>query len=258
MSEVLIDKHEHIATIQINRPDQRNALTLETPREIYEAVRDVSADDSVRVVIFRGVGKDFCCGADINAAAKADESDQSLQSDLRIYDTSLMLHEMRAVTIAAIRGGCAGAGFSWACACDLRVGSTNVRMNTAFLNVAVAGDMAGPWFLSRIVGSGLARDLYFLPRKLEAPEALSIGLLNRVFADESFESELAEMAGRIASAAPLALAAMKSNFVEAERTTLPSYIALEGERHERLLKSEDRKEAFMAFLEKRKAIFKGA
>ncbi len=89
---------------------------------------------------------------------------------------------MPAVTIAAISGACAGAGFGWACACDLRVASQTARFNTAFLDVGVAGDMGGPWTLPRIVGAAKARELYFLPGKFDAAEALRIGLVSRVSA----------------------------------------------------------------------------
>ena len=103
---------------------------------------------------------------------------------------------MPAVTIAAINGACAGAGFGWACACDFRFATASARFNTAFLEVGIAGDMGGPWTLARIVGPAVARELYMLPTKIDAAEALRIGLVSRVFDDDVFLDEVAAIVGR--------------------------------------------------------------
>lgn len=246
-----------VATIAINRPDARNSLTVETTSEVYAAVRHVATQADVRVVVFRGVGRDFCCGADLHGFGKDSSGDEPRRAELDFYHAATLLHEMRAVTIAAIRGGCAGAGFGWACACDFRVADESMRINTAFLDVGVAGDMGIPWFLPRLVGSGRARDLSFFPRKLLAAEALDIGLLSRVWSTATFEAELDQLVARLAGSPPLALATLKSNYVEAERMGLSSYILLESERHNRLFQTEDRAEAFAAYVEKRAGKFRG-
>ena len=168
-----------------------------------------------------------------------------------------MLHEMPAVTIAAINGAAAGAGFGWACACDLRFAARSAIFNTAFLDVAVAGDMAGPWTLPHLVGAAKARELYFLPGKFDASEAERIGLVARVFDDERLEAEIDLVANRLAEAAPLALAGMKQNFLDGERLPLADYIDVETARHQAITDSEDTKEAFAAFVEKRTPSFKG-
>jgi 2-(1,2-epoxy-1,2-dihydrophenyl)acetyl-CoA isomerase len=164
---------------------------------------------------------------------------------------------MPAVTIAAISGACAGAGFGWACACDLRVASQTARFNSEFLDVGVAGDMGGPWTLPRILGAAKARELYFLPGKFDAAEALRIGLVSRVSPPDAFEADLAALTDRLARAAPLALTAMKANFLAAEAMGFADYIRLESEKHLRLFQSEDTTEAFKAFVEKRPPAFQG-
>ena len=164
---------------------------------------------------------------------------------------------MPCVTIAAINGACAGAGFGWALACDLRFGAASARFNTAFLDVGVAGDMGGPWTLARIVGPAKARELYFFPDKFDAETALRIGMLSRVFADDRLMPEVHAIAERLSNSAPIALRTLKSNFVEAERMDLSSYVALETERHFRMFLTEDTKEAFRAKAEKRKPQYKG-
>jgi 2-(1,2-epoxy-1,2-dihydrophenyl)acetyl-CoA isomerase len=244
-----------VATISIDRPTARNSLTRQTGLELYDAVRRVAEKREVRVCVLRGTGRDFCCGADLKAPSPV--GSENVPAAFDTYQVTVLLHEMPAVSVAAIRGGCAGAGFGWACACDLRVGDDTAVMNTAFLDVGVAGDMGVPWTLPRIIGSGRARDLSLLPRKVLAAEALEIGLLNRLWPKERFEEELGSLLTRLTGVAPQALALLKANYVEAERVGLRSFISIEAERHVRLLGSEDRMEAFRAWTEKRPGKFTG-
>jgi 2-(1,2-epoxy-1,2-dihydrophenyl)acetyl-CoA isomerase len=164
---------------------------------------------------------------------------------------------MPAVTIAAIRGGCAGAGLGWALGCDLRFAAPSAKFNTAFLDVGVAGDMGGPWSLTHLLGAAKARELYFMPRKIDAEEALRLGLVSRLFPDEAIQDEVRAIAARLADAAPIALRTMKANFLEAERLSFRDFIALESRRHIEIFKTEDTREAFRAKVEKRKPNFKG-
>ena len=164
---------------------------------------------------------------------------------------------MPAVTIAAVNGACAGAGLGWALACDFRFAAESARFNVAFLDVGVAGDMGGPWSLSRIVGSARARELYFLPGKFDAAEALRIGMVTRVFPDDRFREEVDAIVNRLTDCAPIALRTLKANFVDAERMDFAGYVALESERHFRMFETEDTREAFAAKAQKRKPQFKG-
>ena len=255
---VLVAREGPVATVTLNRPDKRNSIGGPMMVELYEALSGLAADRDVRVLVLRGQGADFCPGADVKHYGGADAAPaRPAWSSTREFNVSVLLHEMPAVTIAAISGACAGAGVGWACACDLRVASSTARFNSAFLDVGVAGDMGGPWTLPRILGAAKARELYFLPGKCDAAEALRIGLVSRVSAPEDFEAELSGLTARLARAAPLALTTMKSNFVAAEKTGLADYIALESEKHMRLFQSEDTTEAFKAVVEKRQPVFKG-
>lgn len=256
---VLVERQDAIATVSLNRPDKRNSIGGPMMAELYDALSALAADPGVRVVVFRGRGADFCPGADVKhyGGEGAGTSGRSGWSGVREFNITVLLHEMPAVTVAAISGACAGAGFGWACACDLRVASASAKFNTAFLDVGVAGDMGGPWTLPRLVGAAKARELYFLPGKFDAEEALRIGLVSRVFEPDAFEAEVQALAARLAAAAPLALTAMKANFLAAERMGFSDYIALESEKHSRLFQSEDTTEAFRAFVQKRAPVFKG-
>jgi 2-(1,2-epoxy-1,2-dihydrophenyl)acetyl-CoA isomerase len=142
-------------------------------------------------------------------------------------------------------------------ACDLRYAARGAKMNTAFLDVAVAGDMGVPWTLPRIVGAGRARELSFFPRKVDADEAAAMNLVNAVFEPGDLMTEVRARAARIAEAAPLARRGMKQHYVEAEGLSYREFINIETERHMRISKSQDTQEAFLAFVEKRRARYVG-
>lgn len=243
-----------LVTITLNRPDRLNGITNTMMRELHHALSSAALDDDTSVLVLTGAGRGFCPGADLQYYSSG-AATEPLRPEY--FNLTAILHELPKVTIAAINGACAGAGFSWAAACDLRYAAAGATFNSAFLGVAISGDMAGPWTLPRVVGSARARELYFLPGKFGADEAERIGFVSRVFADDGFRDEVAGIARRIAASAPLALKAMKANFVTAETTSLRDYIAIETERHQRTGASEDSREAFRAFLEKREPQFKG-
>lgn len=243
-----------IGRLTFDRPESRNGITGTMMNELHHAVTAVSEDSNVRVLVLTGAGSSFCVGADLKHYSSGAEDPGSGPETFHI---TRMLHDMPAVTIAAVNGAAAGAGFGWACACDLRFATKSAIFNTAFLDVAVAGDMAGPWTLPHLVGAAKARELYFLPGKFDADEAARIGLVARVFDDDSFLAEVDLVANRLAKAAPLALAGMKQNFLDGERLPLAEYIDVETARHQAITESEDTIEAFAAFVEKRTPLFKG-
>jgi 2-(1,2-epoxy-1,2-dihydrophenyl)acetyl-CoA isomerase len=221
--------------------------------ELYEAVQDAAADKGLRVLVLRGAGRDFCPGADVKhyAAGKGGRSNP------KAFHVSTILHEAPVVTIAAIKGACAGAGLGWAAACDLRVCDETARFNSAFLGVGISGDMGGPWTLPRILGAAKARELYFLPGKFDGAEAYRIGLVNRLYAEAEFEAALDEVVSRLVNSAPIALKSMKANFLDGERVGLAEFIDIETQRHSAAGASEDSREAFKAFVEKRTPVFHG-
>ncbi len=251
---ILYEKSGPVATLTINRPDRLNGMTKKMLREAREALTAASDDREVRVLVLTGAGKTFCPGADLQMVASDSDDEPSSTDDFRV---PVLLHTMPAVTIAAINGACAGAGLGWALGCDLRYAAPSARFNTAFLDVGVAGDMGGPWSLPRIVGAAKARELYFMPDKFDAQEALRIGLVSRVFPDETFRKDVAAIVGRIAEAAPIALRTMKGHFVEAERMDFASYVELESAHHLPMFSTHDTREAFAAKVEKRKPRFIG-
>jgi 2-(1,2-epoxy-1,2-dihydrophenyl)acetyl-CoA isomerase len=247
-----------VGTLTMHRPDRLNGMTNLMLHEAAVLLREVAEDPAIAVVVLTGAGRAFCPGADLKhyTSAESGEPDQELTAD--DFDVPVLLHTMPQVTIAAINGACAGAGLGWACACDLRYAHADAKLNTAFLDVAVAGDMGLPWTLPRIVGAGRARELSLLPRKLTGTEAAAIGLVNEAFSSvDLLRVEVGARADRIAASAPLARRAMKAHYVAAAGMSFAELVATETEAHMRITQSADCREAFRAFVEKRPPVFEG-
>ncbi|MDX1385556.1 MAG: enoyl-CoA hydratase-related protein [Thermoanaerobaculia bacterium] len=245
-----------VATLTLDRPDRLNGMTNRMVRETYEALSAAADDPSLRVLVLTGAGRGFCPGADLGHFT-SDERNPADDEPLEVahFHVARLLHEMPAVTVAAINGACAGAGLGWACGCDLRLATRSANFSTAFLRVAVAGDMGLPWSLPRLVGAARARELSFLCEKFGAEEARAWGLVARVFDDGVFRAEVADVVARLAKASPTALRALKAHYVAAESESLADYLDRETRAHMEIVRSDDTREAFRAFLEKREPVF---
>ena len=243
-----------LARLTLNRPDARNGMTSRMVRETHEALTQVAAEDGVRVLLLKGAGDSFCPGADLNSVGRPSDDKEDYAQAVH-FQVPTLLHTMPALTIAAIAGPCAGAGFGWACGCDIRVANASAMFNTAFLNVAVAGDMGVPWSLPRLVGAAKARELSFFCEKFGVEEAQRIGLVARVYADETFHDDVDALVTDLLERSPTALTVMKAHYLAAESMPIDSYIGLETERHLKIASGEHAREAFRAFIEKRKPNF---
>lgn len=226
---VLVERLGAVALVTFNRPARRNGVTVAMCEDLHAAVEKIAASDA-RVLILRGAGDDFCVGADIGAPLEENARPAPMKPTA-MYHASTLLHTMPQVTIAAIDGGCAGAGMGWAMACDLRFGTERARFSTAFLNVGVSGDMGLAWSLERVVGGARARELLFFPERFGGEEALRLGLVTRLFAPESLHAETLALAESLAARDPLALRLMKANFVSAETLPIGAYVDVETARH---------------------------
>jgi 2-(1,2-epoxy-1,2-dihydrophenyl)acetyl-CoA isomerase len=260
--KVLLSVDGAIATVTLNRPENMNTMNSELLNDAMATFETVASDERIRVVIFTGNGRAFCAGGDLGGGAGGGIFDdrpvhQQIEGLRRAMRTSQLLHDMPKVTIAAINGACAGAGFSWACACDLRYAAASAKFNTAFLNAGVSGDFGGTWTLPRIVGPARARELYMLSERFTAEDAARYGLVSRVFPDGEFMGEVRKVAERLAGAAPLALQRIKANFNDSERLSFAEALDREADRHTRCSLTEDASEAAAAFMEKRPPVFKG-
>ena len=256
-----------VAVITMNRPDRRNAFSQAMVSALGAVLAQVEADDAVGCVVLTGAGGAFCAGGDVKsmAAASADRGDGAGPSlDARIHRqrlnqraTSGRLWSMPKPTIAALGGPAAGAGLSLALACDLRYAVPGAVLTTAFARVAFAGDYGGSWFLTRLVGSSKAKELYYFSERLSAEDALRLGIVNAIFAPADFEREVMDRARRLAHGPSVAYRYMKENLNRAVSGELGECMDLEVTHHVHTGLTEDHREAAQAFVDKREPHFRG-
>jgi 2-(1,2-epoxy-1,2-dihydrophenyl)acetyl-CoA isomerase len=264
MSEELLYRLENrIAVLTLNRPERLNALTRDMMQTLLARLSNCAIDDAVGCVLLTGAGGAFCSGGDVRVQAKVAaegtvETPEQRTDLLRAsMEASRLLHEMPKPTIAMVNGVAAGAGMSLALACDLRIAGRSARMTTAFAKVGLSGDYGGTWFLTQLVGTAKARELYFLSEVLDAARIEALGLANKVVADADLVAETIALAERLANGPGVALRYMKRNLNVAETGTLAAGLDSEANGMLRARASEDHKEAARAFVEKRAPVFRG-
>ena len=172
-------------------------------------------------------------------------------------NTAGRIYTMPKPVIASLPGAAAGAGLSLALACDLRIAAENAVITTAFGRVGFSGDYGGTWFLTQLVGPAKARELYFLPERIDAKQAESLGLVNWVVPADALEEKTRELAQRLANGPTLAYRYMKENLNRALTGELRECMDLEVYHHQSMGRTEDHREAARAFVEKRDPVFKG-
>jgi 2-(1,2-epoxy-1,2-dihydrophenyl)acetyl-CoA isomerase len=258
--ELLESVTDRVATLTLNRPDRLNALSTPMLDALLEALPRLAADPHIAVVVLTGAGRGFCAGGDVKSMAEGtsllavDDAVQRLRGRMEV---SRLLHEIQKPTIAMVNGPAAGAGLAMALACDLRIAAQSARFITAFVNVGFSGDFGGSYFLSKLVGTAKARELYYTGDPLDAAQALALGMVNRVVPDAELADATAALATRLARGPRIALGLMKQNFNFAETGTLSELLDLEASRQVKTAKTEDHLEAARAFVEKRPPIFRG-
>lgn len=253
---------DRVALLTLNRPERLNAMSREMLDALLEALPRLAADPDVGVVVITGAGRGFCAGGDVKAMAEGREGEGASLEDkaqaLRArMEVSRWLHEMPKPTIAMVRGAAAGAGLSVALACDMRIASDASKFGTAFARVGYSGDFGGSYFLTQLVGTAKARELYLTADLVDAAQALALGLVNRVVPDALLETETMALATRLAKGPSVAYRYMKRNLNAAESGSLKDLLDLEAWGHTRSGMTEDWREATRAFVEKREPVFKG-
>jgi 2-(1,2-epoxy-1,2-dihydrophenyl)acetyl-CoA isomerase len=261
-STVLYEQDGRVATITLNRPERMNTMGDDLNDRMLDALQRAADDPDVWAVVVTGAGRAFCAGGDLGAMKERHGEDElTLQGRVaelrRRMRSSQLLRDMPKVTIAAINGACAGAGLSWACACDLRYAAAGAKFNVAFRDAGLSGDFGGTWTLSRIVGPAKARELYLLSPRFDAAEAERIGLVSKTLPDvEQLMDHVRDVADQIVHAAPIAVRSIKANLNDALRLSFSELLDREAERHMAAAATEDHLEAATAFLEKRRPEFK--
>lgn len=257
---LLISENEGILTITLNRPDKLNAFIGHMRRDLAEALERAGSDRGVRVVVITGAGRAFCAGGDVAFMAElmqrrnSEEFSRILGAGRRVI---LAIRQMTKPVIASINGPASGAGCNLAFACDLRIASSAATFSQSFAKVGLHPDWGGTYFLPRLVTPNKACEMFFLGDSIDATEAGRLGIVNQVVAPEELEAATLQLASRLRSAPPIALAAAKHAVCLSQTAELEEMLRYETEAQLRCFESDDGHEGVQAFLERREPKFTG-
>ena len=264
MPDLLVDVTEGVATLTMNRPDARNALSLEMRSGMHEFLDKHEFDDSVRCVIIKGAGDHFMAGGDVESFAQMakEQSPEELRTHFlhRIHDLHGFVSAMRRFPkpiIASVRGAAAGAGVSLAAACDLIIASEDAFFTLAYCHIGISPDGSATYSLPRMVGVKKAMEMVLLGDRLDAEAMAAAGLVNKVVPAAALDEETAKLAGRLAKGPTRAYSHAKRLMYASINNQLEHQLQLEAEAFADCAGSEDFREGVSAFVEKRKAVFKG-
>ena len=253
---ILVERRERIAIITINRPEKRNALNIQTRAEGAAILDELRDDDSIRVVIFTGAGdKAFIAGADIaEFAGRTALQQRAIMLERGLFNA---IDSFPKPVIAMVNGYCLGGGCELALACDIRIASENASFGQPEINLGIIPGGGGTQRLPRLVGEGKAMEMILTGEIINAQEAFRWGLVNQVVPADHLEAKTMEVANRIAEKSPIALRLAKEAVKLASRSNLDEGLHHEVDLFALCFSSEDKDEGVKAFLEKRKADFKG-
>ena len=263
MSDVVIEREAGVVTLTLNRPQARNALSDEMVRSLDAAFASGEHDGSVRAYVIRGAGEHFMAGGDVKDfyARRHNPAEQRRDDTERmVHQLHLLIYRMRRAPqpiVAAVRGGVAGFGMSLMMACDLAVAAEDAFFTLAYCHIGLSPDGSSTWSLPRIVGTRKAMELALLGERFSAPEALRLGLVNRLAPPASLDDEALKLAQRLASGPGRALAHTKRLINASLGNTLETQLQMEGVAVADCMASEDLKEGVTAFVEKRAPRFTG-
>ncbi len=264
--DLLAHEEDGVVVITLNRPQARNAMSGEMNQALAETLDYAERAQQVRCIVITGAGGAFCAGGDVKGmAAGGGGGGQGPTLDERIHsqrlnqrNTAGRMYLMPKPVIAALPGPAAGAGLSLALAADLRIMSENAFITSAFAKVGFSGDYGGSFFLSNLVGSGKAKEIYFLSDRVNAEECLRLGIANKVVPADDLEAETMAYTRRLASGPPVAYRYMKENFNRAAMGgDVIECLDLEATHHVHAGLTEDHRNAAKAFVEKTQPVFTG-
>ena len=254
--KLLVSLEDGIKRITINRPERRNSVDGETVQLLRDAVIQ-SAEDGTRVVILTGAGDSFCSGADLAATSARDIANFDVTRSLRenVNPTILAMRALPVPIIARVHGHAAGVGSNYALACDLIVASEQALFGQVFVKVGLMPDGGGTFFLPRLVGYHKAFELMATGDIIGAPEALELGIINRVVPFAELDATVDKLAARLAQAPRAAIEKIKAGLNHGMEADLAGALDFEAVNQDACLHSPDFIEGVTAFLEKRKAVF---
>ena len=253
---ILVDRRDRVAIITINRPEKRNALNIQTRAEGAAILDELHDDDAIRVVVFTGAGdKAFIAGADIaEFAGRTALQQRAIMLERGLFNA---IDTFPKPVIAMVNGYCLGGGCELALACDIRIASENASFGQPEINLGIIPGGGGTQRLPRLIGEGKAMEMILTGEIINAQEAFRCGLVNQVVPADHLEAKTMEIANRIAEKSPIALRLAKEAVKLASRSNLDEGLRREVDLFALCFSSGDKDEGVKAFLEKRKADFKG-
>jgi enoyl-CoA hydratase/carnithine racemase len=249
-----LQRDEAVAVVRLNRPERRNALSPVVLEELAQALGDLDADEAVRCIVIAGTDEVFAAGADIKAMAE--------RSFQQVLEASTMafwqrVADCRTPLVAGVSGFALGGGCELALLCDLIVASETAEFGQPEITLGIIPGGGGTQRLARVIGKQRTMELVLTGRRIDAPEALRLGFVNKVASKRSWFEETVELARVIARRPPLAVKLAKQAVLAADEMPLTAGLAHERRLYELAMATEDRVEGMQAFLEKRRPRFEG-
>src|SRR6202140_2003468 len=251
-----VQVHDGVGLIRLNRPEKRSAIGALTRKQLDEAIKQAERDDAVRVVVLTGSGRAFCSGADVTEMGGADGGMRTPEDVGNVLRNEYMpmltrLRTMPKPVIAAMNGPAVGIGASFALACDIRIATPEAYILEAFVNIGLAPDGGVSWLLPRLAGTGVAYEMFFTGRPLQAADAHRLGVINRIVPADRLEAEVRELASELAAQPRGALAGAKRAVTHALESSYEEALEFESYLQEAQAASTEFAEGVQAFLAKR-------
>lgn len=248
-----------LATITLNRPQAGNAMSWELVDRFSHVVEQLTTTPGARAVLIRAEGKNFCVGGDIRSfASESDPAAFIERLARRLHEGLALLAQHPAPVIVAARGASAGAGLSLVASGDVVLVSRSASFAMAYTGIGLTADGGATWLLPRLIGLRVTQEMAYLGRRLDALEAVDLGLATRVVGDEALAAESAAIAARIAAGPTGAFGGVKRLLADSYEATLPAHLDTEATAIGLAMAQADAQEGIAAFLERRKPIFHGA
>jgi len=256
---ILLEIHDGVAVITLNRPDKLNAFAGDMRERLVEALDRVAADRDVRVLVITGAGKGFCSGGDVQHMVDLKSRHAEFEALAPLLEAGRAIVTRLATfefpVIAAVNGVAAGAGCNLALACDVRLASTEARFGETFVRIALHPDWGGTYHLPRLAGTSAALDLCWTGDVIDSVDALRLGLVQRVFPAKEFEARWREYAAKLAASPATSVRATKRALLASRHATLEQCLDAEAAAQAACWASADSGEGLAAFVEKRVAKF---